>query len=69
MWSRVCETLGCLPIHVSVCPICLLQQHGTGLLLWAQFLGDIDRFLHGQHRIVLWLQHGEQQAMRVVPLF
>ena len=44
MRSRVYEMVCCL----SVCPIRLLLQHAVGLLLWSQWIGDIDRLLHDQ---------------------
>ena len=46
MLSRVYETIPCS----SVCPICTLQQHVAGLLLWSQQVGDIDRLLYGWRR-------------------
>jgi len=42
-------------IRLSVCPIRLPHAPASGLLLWAQLPGDIDRLLHG------WRAGGHQQ--------
>jgi len=38
---------GMLSVCLYVCPICLLQQHAEGLLLWALRAGNINRLLPG----------------------
>jgi len=50
-------------VRPSVCPICPLQQRAAGLLLWARWVGDNDRLLHGR----CLSSTGLQQQMRVVP--
>jgi len=50
MRSRVYETVWCLSVRPSVCPIRSLQQLAAGLLLWARQVGDIDRLMHGRRR-------------------
>jgi len=38
----------CLLVRLFVCSIRPLQQRAAGLLLWARWVGDIDRLLHGR---------------------
>jgi len=49
-----------------VCPICPLQQRAAGLLLWARWVGDIDRVLHDRHRSSMGPQHGTQQLVSAI---
>ena len=47
--SRVCVTVRCPSVRLSVCSgYRLLQHRAAGLLLRAQQAGDIDRLLHGR---------------------
>jgi len=48
--GRVCVTLWCVSICLSVClsvPFINYCNNVAGLLLWALYMGDIDRLLHG----------------------
>jgi len=53
----------------GVCPSGWLQYHVVGLLLWAQWVVDIDRLLHGWHHSSKGPQHGMQQRMWIVLRF
>jgi len=44
----------------SVCPISPLKQRAEGLLLWARWIGAIDRLLHDRRRSSTMPQHGAQ---------
>lgn len=51
--SRVCITVWCPSICLSICPsiclcsICLQQQCEAGLLLWTWWTGDVERSCQG----------------------
>ena len=47
MRSRVRVAFRCPSLCPSVCPIRPLQQRAAGLLLWARWVGEIVRLLHG----------------------
>jgi len=51
----------------TVCPILLLRLDAAGLLLWAQWVGDISRLLYGWRSSSTGPQHGVQQQVWVVP--
>jgi len=47
-----------LSARLSVCPVRPLQQRAAGLLLWARWVGDIERLLHSSGRSSTGPQHG-----------
>jgi len=49
-----------MDVDPSVCPIWLPHATAAGLLLWAQWAGDIDQLLHG------WSFAAASQQRRVV---